>query len=393
MSGVDLSLEPLSGVLEQADHARCAPASHPVSRVWPTGFDLLDQTLGRRPPLRRAGAARRPAGPGQDDLGAPGRPQHRPVGPLGAGVLLRARPADAAGPAGRPRGRPARRPRRARREPDPAASFEAIDGRHRVARRAARATPRAASRRSTRPGVRRPAGAAPLDRHEHRPGRRSPPRSTRSARRTGESPLVVVDYLQKVHVPDADRRGRADHRGHRGPQGPRPRPRRPDPRRGRLRQGGPRAAGQRMRVSNMRGSSALAYEADTVLLLNNKYDVVARHHLVYSMGNVEKFRDWAVLTVEKNRNGRAGRRAGVPQALRPVPLRHRPAGRRRAAGRRARLRRVSTRRLPARDAAGSRWLPGPSTARGEAVRPRRSRRRCGCGWGRPGRRGPWSWRR
>ena len=61
-----------------------------------------------------------------------------------------------------------------------------------------------------------------------------------------------------------------------------------------------------MRVNNLRGSSALAYEADTVLLLNNKYDVVARHHLVYSMGNVEKFRNWAVLTVEKNRNGRAG---------------------------------------------------------------------------------------
>ena len=50
------------------------------------------------------------------------------------------------------------------------------------------------------------------------------------------------------------------------------------------------AAGKRMRVNNMRGSSALAYEADTVLMLNNKYDVVARHHLVYSMGNVERFR-------------------------------------------------------------------------------------------------------
>ena len=65
------------------------------------------------------------------------------------------------------------------------------------------------------------------------------------------------------------------------------------------------ASGKRMRVANMRGSSALAYEADTVLLLNNKYDVVARHHLVYDMGNVERFRNWAVLTIEKNRNGRS----------------------------------------------------------------------------------------
>ena len=121
---------------------------------------------------------------------------------------------------------------------------------------------------------------------------------------TGEAPLVIVDYLQKVHSPIADQEERitavteglkdlaldrdvpilavvaADKEG--------------------------LTAGKRMRVNNMRGSSALAYEADTVLLLNNKYDVVARHHLVYSTGNVEKFRSWTVLTVEKNRNGRTG---------------------------------------------------------------------------------------
>ena len=122
--------------------------------------------------------------------------------------------------------------------------------------------------------------------------------------RTGEAPLVVVDYLQKVHSPIADQEERitavteglkdlaldqdvpilavvaADKEG--------------------------LTAGKRMRVNNMRGSAALAYEADTVLLLNNKYDVVARHHLVYSTGHVEKFRNWTVLTVEKNRNGRTG---------------------------------------------------------------------------------------
>ena len=65
-------------------------------------------------------------------------------------------------------------------------------------------------------------------------------------------------------------------------------------------------AGKRMRVNHLRGSSALAYEADTVLLLNNKYDVVARHHLVYNIGNVERFRHWAVLSIEKNRNGKTG---------------------------------------------------------------------------------------
>jgi replicative DNA helicase len=64
--------------------------------------------------------------------------------------------------------------------------------------------------------------------------------------------------------------------------------------------------GKRMRVNNLRGSSALAYEADTVLLMNNKYDVVARHHLVYNIGNAERFRQWAIISIEKNRNGQGG---------------------------------------------------------------------------------------
>jgi hypothetical protein len=66
------------------------------------------------------------------------------------------------------------------------------------------------------------------------------------------------------------------------------------------------SSGKRMRVNHLRGSSALAYEPDTVLMLNNKYDVVARHHLVYDSGNVERFRHWAVLTIEKSRSGLTG---------------------------------------------------------------------------------------
>jgi replicative DNA helicase len=63
-------------------------------------------------------------------------------------------------------------------------------------------------------------------------------------------------------------------------------------------------AGQRMRANNLRGSSALAYEADIMMVLNNKFDIVARHHLTYDLSNAERFRDWAVLTLEKNRFGR-----------------------------------------------------------------------------------------
>jgi replicative DNA helicase len=64
--------------------------------------------------------------------------------------------------------------------------------------------------------------------------------------------------------------------------------------------------GTRMRANNLRGSSALAYESDVVLVLNNKYDIVARHHLTYDAVNADRFREWAVLTVEKNRFGRDG---------------------------------------------------------------------------------------
>ena len=31
---------------------------------------------------------------------------------------------------------------------------------------------------------------------------------------------------------------------------------------------------------------------------------MSRDHLVYDLGNMQRFRDWTVLTVEKNRHGR-----------------------------------------------------------------------------------------
>jgi replicative DNA helicase len=62
-------------------------------------------------------------------------------------------------------------------------------------------------------------------------------------------------------------------------------------------------AGHRMRIHDLRGSSSLAYEADIVLIINDKYDIVAKQHLVYDLGNVDRFRHWVVLSLEKNRNG------------------------------------------------------------------------------------------
>lgn len=63
------------------------------------------------------------------------------------------------------------------------------------------------------------------------------------------------------------------------------------------------ASGRRMRVHHLRGAAALAYEADVVLVINDKYDVVARHHLVFDVGNAERYRDFVVVSIEKNRTG------------------------------------------------------------------------------------------
>lgn len=121
----------------------------------------------------------------------------------------------------------------------------------------------------------------------------------------GVSPLVVVDYLQKICTPD--------HLGE-------------EEKVTRITEGlkdlsiefecpviaisaSDRAGlepGTRMRARNMRGSTALAYEADVVLILSNKADVVARHHLMYGANNGEHYKDWSVVTIEKNRSGRTG---------------------------------------------------------------------------------------
>jgi replicative DNA helicase len=60
---------------------------------------------------------------------------------------------------------------------------------------------------------------------------------------------------------------------------------------------------QRMRIHQLRGDSALAYEADVVLILNDKYRAVARHHVVYHPNVAEGFRNWVVFSLEKNRGG------------------------------------------------------------------------------------------
>jgi replicative DNA helicase len=123
--------------------------------------------------------------------------------------------------------------------------------------------------------------------------------------RSGRRPLLIIDYLQKIHGPERlseDERTAEIVAGLKDlalefrlpvlavaaadPSGLPP--------------------GQRLRVGHLRGSASLAYEPDVILIMNEKYDVVARHHLVYDLRAADRFRDYVVLSIEKNRSGPSG---------------------------------------------------------------------------------------
>ena len=60
----------------------------------------------------------------------------------------------------------------------------------------------------------------------------------------------------------------------------------------------------RLRNHHLRGSSALNYESDVILILNEKYNIVAKVNIEFNPYQAQRFRDWTILTVEKNRAGR-----------------------------------------------------------------------------------------
>jgi replicative DNA helicase len=117
----------------------------------------------------------------------------------------------------------------------------------------------------------------------------------------GEPGLVVVDYLQKVHAPGIeDEETRVGHVGTALKDLA-------------LETGSAVLAvaavereglsGGRIRSQHLKGSVTLAYEADVVLVLQDKYDVVARQHLVYDSAAATAHHRWLVCSVEKNRHG------------------------------------------------------------------------------------------
>ncbi|MEO8286209.1 MAG: DnaB-like helicase C-terminal domain-containing protein [Chloroflexota bacterium] len=60
---------------------------------------------------------------------------------------------------------------------------------------------------------------------------------------------------------------------------------------------------QRMRLDNLLASAEMAYEADIIMVMNDKYDVVDRQHIDYNTYNAQTFHQYAVLSLEKNRMG------------------------------------------------------------------------------------------
>ncbi|MEW5989802.1 MAG: DnaB-like helicase C-terminal domain-containing protein [Chloroflexota bacterium] len=59
----------------------------------------------------------------------------------------------------------------------------------------------------------------------------------------------------------------------------------------------------RLRNFHLRGSSAINYEADIIVILNEKYHIVAKVNIEFNPYQAQRFRDWVILSIEKNRGG------------------------------------------------------------------------------------------
>ena len=60
----------------------------------------------------------------------------------------------------------------------------------------------------------------------------------------------------------------------------------------------------RLRLHHLRGGSAILYEADIILILNEKHRIVTKQNLTFNPHQAQSFHNWIVCSVEKNRAGR-----------------------------------------------------------------------------------------
>ena len=61
----------------------------------------------------------------------------------------------------------------------------------------------------------------------------------------------------------------------------------------------------RLHLRHLRGSSALDYECDIGLIMNQKWKILSKKHITFNIQQAEKWKSWVVFSVEKNRAGRA----------------------------------------------------------------------------------------
>jgi len=60
----------------------------------------------------------------------------------------------------------------------------------------------------------------------------------------------------------------------------------------------------RLHLRHLRGSSALDYECDIALIMNQKWKILSKKHITFNIQQAEKWKSWVVFSVEKNRAGR-----------------------------------------------------------------------------------------
>lgn len=60
---------------------------------------------------------------------------------------------------------------------------------------------------------------------------------------------------------------------------------------------------RRARTHHLRGSASVAYEADTVVMMNEKFSAVSKRHSAYDPARAETFKRQVVFSLEKNRAG------------------------------------------------------------------------------------------
>ncbi|PJF44971.1 MAG: hypothetical protein CUN55_01330 [Phototrophicales bacterium] len=61
----------------------------------------------------------------------------------------------------------------------------------------------------------------------------------------------------------------------------------------------------RLHLHHLRGSSALDYECDIAIIMNNKFHILSKEVASFNPYQARQFREWVVFTIEKNRAGRA----------------------------------------------------------------------------------------